>query len=564
MKLLRLSILLTAAALLIASMHGCTAESINPPGKSNEKPGDDDDDDNRNPDCDLLTLHLDKSLNGLPSDVVFTIDQSRKTAAGTLLTWIGKGAPEMLIPTFTFKGAEVSVDDVIVEPGVSQVSFAKEFKLVVTAENEDIKTYRVSLNCPQINTEIPVLRLQPDSPINSKDVYVKTKLDMYDNASMWEADWSASDEKIDVRGRGNSTWNDPDKKPYRLKFPKKISPLELNHAEEKNWVLIACDSDKSFMRNEMAFAFSRILFDPSENHHDPKAVLFTPCSRFVNVYMNDKYHGLYQMSDHMQQGDGRIAVDKLTADDGDNTSMITGGYILETDIHQNNGPDRFNSRYGIQINRKYPKDDDYHQSQYDYIADFISNKVEATLYADNFKHPTEGWRKYIDEKTAADFLILKEFAGDADGYTSTYFYKRRGVDKIFFGPGWDFDKGWNNESRIDNSDPVNNLMIYVGFGMPGCSREHWFQRLWQDESFRTTVKTRWTSKREALIAAATRVLDEKPAAMPNAVKANYMIWDYHKQQIDGAKPPAATYELEIERLRSFIYARAEVLDGKLK
>ena len=128
---------------------------------------------------------------------------------------------------------------------------------------------------------------------------------------------------------------------------------------------------------------------------------------------------------------------------------------------------------------KYPKDDDCDPAQYDYITDFI-NKAEAALYSSNYTDPSNGWRKYFDEKTLADFIIIKELVGDLDGYTSTYLYKRRGVDKLFFGPIWDCDKGWNNDKRVPHYEyqPLSNLMIKAGFWMPPYVSNDWFWRFW--------------------------------------------------------------------------------------
>ena len=59
-----------------------------------------------------------------------------------------------------------------------------------------------------------------------------------------------------VRGRGNASWLYFPKKPYRLKFDSKQSPLGAP-ASAKKWTLISNYSDKSLMRNILAFEISR-------------------------------------------------------------------------------------------------------------------------------------------------------------------------------------------------------------------------------------------------------------------------------------------------------------------
>jgi len=302
---------------------------------------------------------------------------------------------------------------------------------------------------------------------------------------------------------------------------------------------------------------SRDMYNAADGWHDPSAVLFTPCSQHINVYKNDDYLGLYQMSDQMERAKGRIEVDKLQAADGDDPTKITGGHIIETDLHEGS----FYSSHGIKMSHKYPKDDDCTSAQYRYIENFI-NEAENVLYGSNYKDPVNGWRKYFDEKTLADFIIIKELCGDMDGYTSTYFYKRRGVDKLFFGPIWDVDKGWDNDKRVPHYSyqPLSSLMIYAGFYMPSYVNPDWFHRFWKDESFRKFVAARWAAKKEQLIATINRELDNMPKAMHKAIEANFTVWEFYYQYSDEAKMPAKTYELEIERMRTLTKNRAALLD----
>ena len=507
--------------------------------------------------CELLSFGIDASANGLDTSIKFDFDKAAGTLDAMYLKWIDKSDPEMLVPVFDFTGAGVYVNDQEVISGKTAVSFAEDFTLVVKAENGDSKEYTVSLNCPQINTELPVLRLQPEREIVDKENYVNTKVTLYSpfTDSGW---WSPDDEPVEVRGRGNSTWILP-KKPYRLKFPEKVSPIGLDHTKAKSWVILAHDMDKSLLRNHLAFAVSRILFNPSEGYHDPSAILFTPCSQFVNVYMNDEYHGLYQMSDHMEQREGRIAVEELTDKDGADPEKITGGYIVETDLHEGN---HFSPMKGIKMSYKYPDDEEYDPAQYEYITNFIG-QMEAALYSSDFKDPQNGWRKYLDEKTLIDFIIVKEFCGDLDGYTSTYMYKRRGVDKLFFGPIWDVDKGWDNDKRIPHSEypPKSSLMMFAGFWMPAYVQYDWFQRLWDDETFRQDVSQRWNSVRDRLVSEVNSILNTQPEAMKKAIEANFEVWPFYYQASEEANMPAETYPEEIERIRQLTDTRADLLDN---
>ena len=86
--------------------------------------------------------------------------------------------------------------------------------------------------------------------------------------------------------------------------------------KKKSWVLLSQDMDKSLIRTHIAFSYSRILYNRADNYHDDAAVLFTACSKYVNVYFTGTYYdsstgrrerkdgdylGVYQMSDQMER-----------------------------------------------------------------------------------------------------------------------------------------------------------------------------------------------------------------------------------------------------------------------
>ena len=526
-------------------------------------------------DKEMTSFSLKKSKNsGLVNDIAFKYDEQTRTFSAMYLKWIDGDEPEMLVPTFETDGESVQVNGMDVVSDKTAISFAEDFTVTVVAEDGSTADYNIIFNCPQINTELPVLHMKPDYLISSKDNYVDTYIQLYDKTpeSTGEGWWDSAEKgKIEMRGRGNSTWGLP-KKPFRMKFTEKFSPIGLNHAKEKSWVILAQDMDKSLLRTHLAFEYSRILFNAADNYHHEKAVLFTPCSRFINVYltgdyydsstgrtryMDGEYLGVYQMSDQVQRADGRIAVDKLKASDGADPDKITGGYVIEADLHEGN---HYTSK-GIKLTYKYPEDDDFDQAQYDYITDFI-NQAEAALYGSNYKDPENGWRKYFDEKTLADFIIVKEFVGDLDGYTSTYMYKRRGYDKLFFGPIWDCDKGWNNDKRVPHYEyqPLESLMIYAGFWMPPYVNNDWFHRLWTDETFRAFVAKRWADKKEELKAVTSKVLAEVPADMAKAIEANFEVWPFYYQYSGEANMPAKDYPSEIQRIAKLSSEREALLD----
>ena len=80
-----------------------------------------------------------------------------------------------------------------------------------------------------------------------------------------------------------------DKKPWRIKFESKQRVLEAP-AKAKKWTLIPNYSDKTLMRNLVAFELSRCVGLP-----------YTPYGRSVDVLVNGEYKGNYQLCDQDDQ-----------------------------------------------------------------------------------------------------------------------------------------------------------------------------------------------------------------------------------------------------------------------
>ena len=77
----------------------------------------------------------------------------------------------------------------------------------------------------------------------SKEVYITGQMSLVSNV----AGVAAVNGGLQIRGRGNSTWDIHPKKPYRLKLTDKQSLLGM--PSSKDWVLLANYSDKTLLRN---------------------------------------------------------------------------------------------------------------------------------------------------------------------------------------------------------------------------------------------------------------------------------------------------------------------------
>lgn len=501
---------------------------------------------------------------GLADNVDFKINHEAKTITGTITKWIATPNADKFIPTFTAaEGTTVSVNNEAQQSGVNSLSFKDEVvysvKLAGSSTSEE---YKVKLICPQVNATLPVMRFSANlGDINSKEKYTKTKLEIIGNG-ITEGLWSYDKDEVEIRLRGNSTMGLP-KKPFRVKFPDKISLLGLNHAKEKNWVLLANDADKTLLRNAVAFAVSRTLLQRNNpaNYHDPKAVLFTAATQYVDVYVGDEYQGVYHLTDHVQSATGRVTLDKpgKTAD----SPEITGGYLMEIDGFADSEFSWFKTSKDMKVTLKYPDMEDDYTNQNDMKADtryqYISGYVQTAeniLFGNDYQNAANGWRKYFDQPTLVDYYLISEFCGNSDAWWSTYMYKLRDADsqRLFFGPVWDFDIAFDNDARINNA--INSLMLNVAH-----DPKTWVRQFFSDSTLKSAVKTRWNQMKDRMRDNALAVVENDSKKIGRSREANFEVWDISTQKLGHAKPSPATYAEGVTQLKNYINSRYTYLDG---
>ena len=188
-----------------------------------------------------------------------------------------------------------------------------------------------------------------------------------------------------IRGRGNSTWKRFPKKGYQLKFNDKESFLDL--PKDKKWIFLAEYSDKTLMRNKIAFDMGYM-----------SSLEYTPQSFYTEVYINKSYKGTYHITQKVEESNNRVDLgdtgylleidqpDRLDADD----------VYFRTNNYRNN-----HANEPFLFNIKEPNLD-FDDAEYKYIKNLI-NDFETTLKGSSFSNPTNGYAKYIDIDSFVDY-----------------------------------------------------------------------------------------------------------------------------------------------------------------
>lgn len=305
----------------------------------------------------------------------------------------------------------------------------------------------------------------------SRKEYVDAKFQMFEGDSSLTEIYD-----MQIRGRGNSTWQKYPKKPYAIKFNSKVSLLGM--PKSKKWVLLANYRERTLMRNALAFKVA------SETDLE-----WTPQGSFVELFLNDEFLGNYYLCEKIDLQEEKIDITKK-------------GYLLEFDVNYDEEFKFKSSVKNFPINIKKPENPS--MAAMAYIQDYIDT-VESILYGSLNDLDI---KDYIDYGSFADYFIVNNVAQNSElTYPkSVYMYKAlRGKLKI--GPVWDFD--------YNTFTPKKSGLMNTG--------SLWYDKLLQDEVFVSMVKERWNRYANDFVENVA-FIDSVAEYIRDSNEKNYVLW----------------------------------------
>ena len=373
-------------------------------------------------------------------------------------------------------------------------------------------------------------------------------------ARMWyvdEADSVAFYDSLEIRVRGNSTASLA-KKPYKLKFHEKVKLLGKGRPNTKKWTLLANHADKTLLRNALTSLMG-----------ERAGLKFNPAAKFVDLTVNDQYVGNYQFSDQVDVRPHRVNVVEQDYPLQEN-SNITGGYLLEADGFKDfvSGTSGFyTSRNRVPVRVHYPDEDEIDYRQLSYIQQSVQD-FETRLFSASFDDSLTGYRPRVDSMSLANWYICTEISANVDGFFSTYFYKQQDDDRLYWGPLWDYDIAYNNDSRSDRGGTSNTerqLMKDVGYGGSGGGCRDWLAKMWNDPWFARLINRRY---REIVDGGMEQYLNEKldslTALIDESQQLNYQRWGISTRAL-RERVLYSTYDQYVDDVRTFIHHHMDYL-----
>ncbi|MCR4788958.1 MAG: YfhO family protein, partial [Lachnospiraceae bacterium] len=309
-----------------------------------------------------------------------------------------------------------------------------------------------------------------------------------------------------IKGRGNYSWANWEKKPFAISLKNETSVLGLPSGTD--YSLIANASDDTLVRNDIA-----------RQMEVRSGIPFAMTGVFADLYINGDYMGNYYLCADIDIGPEKIDISNIEEKNAavlgrsrpeaadvyetpemkgwnhpESVSDVTGGYLIQREF-----PDRYMLEYGtmksgfitpgkehfIVESPKYCSVDEIN-----YIHDFVSEAEKAIMDKDGINTDTgKRYDEYLDIRSFADRYLVEETTKNYDGgVSSAYYFKDSDLidGQLHSGPGWDFDMSLGNylewmELYEEDAGGLTRLSFHADSGI-------WFAALLDKKEFTDIVK----------------------------------------------------------------------------
>lgn len=430
-------------------------------------------------------------------------------------------------------------------------------------------TIQLSAQVALESSNLPLLLVETFGQEINTEFKIMAQLGAIDNGPGQRNDvndpFNNYDGLIGIKYRGSSSLSFP-KKGYSLETQK--PDLSNNNVEllglprENDWVLHGPYSDKSLMRNALAYRLAESFME------------YAPRTRFCELLINGEYQGVYLLVERIKRDKDRLDIAKLEPGitGGDE---LTGGYIVKKDKFDDD--DRvFTSNYPAQTDAwqqtwyviSYPKPQHINEAQAAYIEQHIHN-FEDVLLSAGYRDSLLGYRPWIDVESFIDFLLVQELSRNVDGYRiSTYLYKDRDSrdGRLKMGPMWDFNLGFGNVDYCTGAGTEGWAYRFNDF----CPEDFWiidfwWNRLLDDPWFECQLQQRWDELREDQLSDQhlSFMIDSMAGLLDEAQQRNFEQWPVLDEYVWPNPQWGLSYQQELDYLKSWVLARVQWIENEL-
>ena len=357
------------------------------------------------------------------------------------------------------------------------------------------------------NTGLPVVRINTGGKsVTRRDTWVEgctMRIELPDGTVDFEG-------TLSLKGRGNGTWTETEKKPYALRLDDESRAKILGMHKQKRWCLLANYKDRTLLRNDAAFWLSRHTQMP-----------YTVEGKFVELVRNGQNMGNSYLCEQIRIDNHRVDIAEPNLQDPENGGLL----IVIDDFLGYSSSDRqdktpligFRSegsskRYKVPYVLKDPDEDENGVAltsaspTFRYLRSYVNN-MEDAIYNVMKTDPNNNTKikQYLDYDRAIDYVLIMEMTMNHDSYNtwpnagphSAYMYKDAG-GKLCYGPVWDFDyhtftlygdAAYSNPGSGEN--PRLRQWELLKMDNKGNNKYYFADLAKYDEEFRTRLVARW-------------------------------------------------------------------------
>lgn len=273
---------------------------------------------------------------------------------------------------------------------------------------------------PQYKEIYPPAGCEGASITDNDFVQGRMIISLLDSVLYDSGNYKSGESGMRIRVRGNTSTIFYSQKPYKLKLSKKADLLfrKDKKYKNKNWALLSTQMDGNLTFTMAGLQLSRLV-----------GMSWEPETSFVNVVLNGRYLGLYNLIETIERSDSRIQ----TADNG---------FVIENDPYWwNEGDEYFKTTHQqsfLGYTFKYPDYEDMNMQRIQQIQS-VMQSAEDVLWSD------EDASQWFDYPSFARWILSHDILGTKDGLGSNMFYVMEDMDAdgkalspIKAGPLWDF------------------------------------------------------------------------------------------------------------------------------